>query len=166
MFFWNFFQRCSDPQDEKKDFRVTRLPLLSLEVSCAETCPPGDYCFEVKLFTMSPDEVRKIWDLALRATHEVGYTCTGGTGKWKEESGAEYNLAHALEHLAVLDLVKRGKACLSLAKRPFTAAKTILIAKGDPIGGSIFYFRKGLAPDPEEEITSVQNAIDFVNNTF
>ena len=92
--------------------------------------------------------------MAEKETERVGFRCGSG---FSTRGGDEFDLAHALEHLTVVDLQTRGVLSLPSGSIVEVAARTVRTPEL-----TFFWMRKGLTSFVEE-LTSVQVAIEKVN---
>lgn len=146
-------------------FTVIPQRLLGHDASWdVEACPPGE-----RIYTVLPGSnfdsalADSAIFLARTATIHLGFNDDlNHTGSLDETDPRRdlYRLAHALEHLTVIDLLKRHIIVMQRDMK-IKAAKTIFSNR--ETGGYVgFYIRKGLVPE-HEELISLQNAIDQVN---
>jgi hypothetical protein len=141
-------------------FHVTRYPLDAVPPSCHENCPPSDWCYLMHTRLMLQADVQTIWELALEKTHSAGFQCGGHNGDPLPDSIA-YTLAHALEHLAVVDLVSRF--CVrwpqGVPVGVFWPMATTLGFHPSQLSYALFYIRRGFAINDAQEEVSVRRAV-------
>jgi hypothetical protein len=137
-----------------RHFTVTRFPLSLAECHARDVCPPGPDGYRVRLgrFTDAAS-IRDLWHTVLSKTIAMGFGCTGAD----VDLPLAQILAHALEHLTVLDLSVREVSHHHLYPPSSTLAVSGLIAEGSP--HALFYVRSGCAATVREERKSVKRAI-------
>lgn len=106
--------------------------------------------------TLGDDEIGEIVKFATAETEKMGFEC--GKNLHGRKGKSLHRLAHAIEHLAVIDLVQR-KASMP-TKQPEIFARTV---QAEKLTG--FWFKKGITSS-EEEMVSVKNALEKINSTI
>lgn len=120
------------------------------EIVCG--CPPGKSFFIVDLKPpYNPQLITRADDLAVEETQRIRMSC--GIHDDNDQLSDKFVLAHALEHLAMVDLVDRG--IVKNDQSQSTGARTVDLTDSGITG---FWFKKNLASEKELS-KSVKNAL-------
>jgi hypothetical protein len=155
----NEFFNQSQKEKAANHFSVIREVITSIDSHEKERCPLGNFAYLVEAGNDFSEEIaaiaQNVADMVMETIPELN--CGDGFG----ETTPLFDLAHALEHLTVADLIARKAYKPSQSPINVIGDRTVVTAAGV----TAFWINNNFSSE-EEVLNSVRNAIACVNKNL